>query len=269
MEGILYLVGTPIGNLDDISIRALETLKSVDFILCEDTRHTMQLLTHFNIKKRLESFYREIEEEKSQFVINELQSGKNIALVSDAGMPCINDPGSILVQKLIENNLKYTVIPGPSAVICAISLSGVMGPFTYLGFLPDKFSQREDLLKKHENTGSNLVIYVAPHDINKLLEDLLKILGDRKVTIIKEITKIHETIIKGNLEDIKIENPKGEFVVIIEKSKEKEEKLTETDIINLIENLVKSGVSKKEAIAIVAKENHLQKSYVYKLALDI
>ncbi|MCR4660750.1 MAG: 16S rRNA (cytidine(1402)-2'-O)-methyltransferase [Clostridia bacterium] len=269
MEGTLYLVATPIGNLDDFSFRALETLKNVDFILCEDTRHTLQLLTHFNIKKRVESFYREIEEEKCEFVINELLDGKNIALVSDAGMPCINDPGSILVQKLIENNLKYTVIPGPSAVVCAVALSGVIGPFCYLGFLPEKYTQRETILRQFENISCNLIVYVAPHDILKLVEDLKKILGNRKVHIIKEITKIHETVISGYLEDISIENPKGEFVIVIEKSEIIKDTLSDNTIIELLKEKINQGISKKDAIVLVAKENNISKNLIYKLATKI
>lgn len=219
MSGLLYIVATPIGNLDDITLRALDTLKSVDLIAAEDTRHTLKLLNHFNISKPLVSFHRHNEDVKYDFIIEKLKSGENIALVSDAGTPAISDPGNILVKEAIENNIRVIPIPGACAAISALCASNLdTSEFTFVGFLPLNKKLRKEKLEKISKETKTLILYEAPHKIKATLDDLLQYLGNRQVSIARELTKIHEEFIRGNLESIveNFENPKGEFVILIE-----------------------------------------------------
>lgn len=269
MRGKLYLVATPIGNLGDITSRALETLKAVDIIACEDTRHTLQLLNKFAIKKPLISYYQQKEHEGSEQILTLLFEGKNVALVSDAGMPCISDPGSILVQKLIENNYEYTIIPGASAVICAVSLTGVTGSFSFLGFLPEKNKAKQEFLEGYKDLYSNLIFYSAPHDVNKDLDYLYTYFGERTVYLIKEITKIYEKVTKGNLSDLRVENAKGEFVIILEKKEKVVEEVTNEKIECQLNDLLKNGLDKKTAIKTVAETLKISKNVVYEVAIKL
>lgn len=269
MRGTLYLVATPIGNLGDITLRALETLKQVDCIACEDTRHTLQLLNHFEIKKPLISYYKQKEQEGSVQIMNLLDEGKNIALVSDAGMPCISDPGSVLVRKLLENGYSYTIIPGANACVSAIALTGVEGPFTFIGFLPEKNKERIDLLRSFKESSSNLVVYVAPHDVNRVLDDLFSALGDRKLGVVKEITKIHETVMIGSLQETRIESPKGEYVLVIGPEDKVQVMTSDADIKNKLVELISNGISKKDAIKEITNKYNVSKNLVYKLSLEI
>lgn len=268
MSGKLFLVGTPIGNLSDITTRALDTLNAVDIIACEDTRHTLQLLNKFGIKKPLISYYKHKEQEGSEQIISLLISGKSIALVSDAGMPCISDPGSILVQKMQEHNLEYTVIPGASAVICAVALTGVTGSFSFLGFLPEKNKAREELLDGYKDLFSNLIFYLSPHSINKELDYLYAYFGERTIYLVKEITKIYESVTKGNLSSLRIENPKGEYVLVVEKQKIISEVSTEKITQELLD-LITDGTDKKTAIKMVSEKLKVAKNTVYEIAIKL
>ena len=218
---MLYFVATPIGNLNDFSLRAIETLKSVDEIACEDTRHSLTLLNHYGIKKPLFSYHKFNERESGEKIIDKLRQGKNIAVISDAGTPIISDPGNILTEMLIENDLDFTVIPGACALINALVLSGAdASRFCFLGFLPEKKSDRETLLNKYKNLDMTTIFYSAPHDVIKDLNDIYAVFGDRRAVAVKEITKIHEKAEGFNLGSIPITEPKGEYVIVVEKGKE-------------------------------------------------
>ncbi len=266
---MLYFVATPIGNLDDMSYRAVETLKNVDLIACEDTRHSLTLLNKYDIKKPLVAYHKFNEKSKAEEIISELESGKNIAVISDAGMPVISDPGNVLSVLLRERNIDYTVIPGASACLSALILSGLNADrFTFIGFMPEKKKDRETLLKKYKNAEESLIFYSAPHDINDDLKDLYKAFGSRKVSAVKEITKIHETVYTFNLKNAYIEEPKGEFVIVVEGAKEVEtgkQLLTEKEHIDLY---LSRGYSKKDAIKKVAEERGVSKNSLYKYTIE-
>jgi len=219
--GKLFVVATPIGNLKDITIRAIETLNNVDIILCEDTRRAKILLNYYNIKnKKLLSYFEGNEEKRSKEVINLLKDGKNIALISDAGTPLISDPGYKLVKLCRENNIDVIPIPGPSALISALSVSGLeTDKFLFLGFLPKKKNKRIKELEKYNNFEGSIVIYISVHKIEEILNEIYEIFGNRKVFIAREMTKTFEEYIYGNLLDVKEKiKKKGEFVLIISKS---------------------------------------------------
>ncbi|NCA92726.1 16S rRNA (cytidine(1402)-2'-O)-methyltransferase [bacterium] len=268
MSGQLYLVATPIGNLADITLRALETLKTVDIIACEDTRHTLQLLNKYEIKKPLISYYKHKEQEGSKKIIELLTQGKNIALVSDAGMPCISDPGSVLVQKVLEEGISYTIIPGANAAVCAIALTGVTGGFTFLGFMPEKNKARINLINEYKNVSGNLIFYSAPHDVNEYLEFLNGQLGDRTVYLVKEITKMFETVTKGRLGSLRVDSPKGEYVIVVEGQKESID-ITDEEILKKLKDRIDCGEDKKTAIKNLSESLNLPKNKVYEIALKL
>ena len=230
MEGILYLVATPIGNLDDITLRAIKTLEAVDYIAAEDTRHTLKMLNHLNISKPLISCYKENELIKSDILISKLKEGKNIALVSDAGTPVISDPGEKLVHNAIKNNIKVVPIPGACALITALIASGISAKeFCFVVFLPvNKTEKTNKLLSLHE-IDKTLIFYEAPHKLLNTLTCIKEILGNRKIAIARELTKIHEEFIYGYIDDIlkNISNPKGEFVLIVEGNYNQKDEITE------------------------------------------
>lgn len=261
----LYIVGTPIGNLGDITFRAAETLKNCDIIACEDTRHTLALLNRLEIKKPLISYYKQKEREGSIEIAELVESGKNVALVSDAGMPCISDPGSIVVKEFIKRGLEYTVIPGANAAVCAVALTGVEGAFTFIGFLPEGKKDKEELLKRHKDSGANLIFYAAPHDVNKIMDFLYSSLGDRKAYLVKEISKIYERITKGNLSTLRDENPKGEYVIVVEPAEKSE--ITDGEIADFFNKLIASGTDKRNAIAETVEALGVSKNRVYKISL--
>ena len=221
MSGILYLVATPIGNLEDITLRAINILKEVDFIAAEDTRHSLKLLNHLEISKPLISYHRHNEDIKSELLIDKLKDNKNIALITDAGTPGISDPGEEIVKQCIENNIKIVPIPGACAFVNALICSGLdTTEFTFLGFLPLNKKNRKEQLEKIKKCTSTSILYEAPHKLLSTLKDLVEILDDRKIVLAKELTKIHEEFVCGTAIELleKIENPKGEFVILIEKS---------------------------------------------------
>lgn len=230
MAGKIYLVATPIGNLEDITLRAIRILKEVDIIICEDTRQTLKLLNHFDISKPLISFHRHSTEGRLEEIINKVESGNNVALVSDAGTPAISDPGEDLVKMAIEKNLEIVPIPGPCALISALIVSGIdTREFTFLGFLPLNKKLRKQKLNDIKMANKTIILYEAPHKLQETLKDLQEITQKRKIVLAREITKIHEQYIAGTATELlnKIIDPKGEFVIVIDKSEEDEKNIFE------------------------------------------
>ncbi len=279
-NGKLYIVGTPIGNLDDITIRAVEILKKVDVILAEDTRQTLKLLNHFEISKHMISYHRHNEDDKIEKIVEILNSGKNLALVSDAGMPIISDPGQNLVKYLVKNNYDIEVVPGVTALITAIVKSGLDSTrFTFEGFLSVNKKQRKERLKSLVNETRTMIFYEAPHKILSTLKDMYEYFGNRDICIARELTKIHEEYRYTNFKDaiINIEENgiKGEIVLVISGASEdkiNEEKNKEIEQINsleLVKEYMKNGDTKKDAIKKVAKLKGVNKDVVYKECLDI
>ena len=270
-KGDLYIVATPIGNLEDITLRAINVLKNVDCIAAEDTRHTLKLLNHLEISKPLISYHRHNEETRSDLLIEKLQSGEDIALVSDAGTPGICDPGEEVIQKCIENNIKIIPIPGACAMINALICSGLdTKEFIFLGFLPLNKNLRKDKLKKIEFAKETVIIYEAPHKLKQTLKDLENILENRRITVAREITKIHEEFVRGTASELLdiFQDVKGEFVLIIEKSnKELVEYRQNLNNLTLEEHYKyyeKKGYEKKEIIKKIAKDRNVNKNEIYK-----
>lgn len=219
MAGKLYVVSTPIGNLDDITFRAVDVLKNVDLIACEDTRRTLILLERFGIAKKLISYYNYNERQRAEELIAHLKSGKNIALVSDSGTPGISDPGYILIRRAIEENIQVIPIPGPTAFVSALVVSGLpMDEFIFVGFLPHK-KGRKTKLQKLAQEERTIILYESPHRLLKTLNEILEILGDREIAIAKELTKVHEEVFRGKISEVlnKLTPDKirGEFVIVI------------------------------------------------------
>ncbi len=265
----LYLVGTPIGNLKDISMRALDVLREVDAIACEDTRHTLKLLNYYDIKKPLFSCHKFNEKESVDKIYSMLSEGKEVALVTDAGMPAVSDPGAIVVEGLRNLGAEITVVPGPTALTTAIALSGITQPvFTFIGFLPDKTKERDNLLLPFKDVTTTLVFYSSPYDVDKDIKYLFSRLGDRKLHVVRELTKIHEEHISTTLSQGLEGEARGEYVLLVEAGEKTQEKPDGTIRQQLIA-LLESGVDKKTAIKQVAKANSLAKDDVYKEALDL
>ena len=271
MSGTLYLVATPIGNLDDITLRAINILKEVDFIAAEDTRHSLKLLNHLEISKPLISCHRHNEDVKSELLIEKLEDNKNIALITDAGTPGISDPGEEIVKQCIKNNIKIVPIPGACAFVNALICSGLdTTEFTFLGFLPLNKKNRKEQLEKVKVCRSTCILYEAPHKLTSTLKDLSEILDNRKIVLAKEITKIHEDFIYGTANELleRLNNPKGEFVILIEKSNVI--KSTDSEFLNnlsLEEHYSfykKQGLSKNETIKKIAKDRNVNKNEIYK-----
>ena len=272
--GTLYVVATPIGNLEDITLRALRILKEVDLVAAEDTRHTRKLLTHFGIPTPTLSYYKEKEQERAALIIKKLIEGQNIALVSDAGTPGISDPGSILVQKAIAANIKVVPIPGPSSLTAALSVAGIQeNSFVFLGFAPTRKKQRQDLLLSLSREQRHLVFFEAPHRLLPFLQDCCEILGDRMVFWCRELTKIHEELTRNSLcvvlEHCKDKKIKGESVFIISGAAPGPE-ITDAKITEILQAYKKSGgKSLRDAVQSISSEHKLARSAVYKQALKI
>lgn len=267
--GILYIVATPIGNLEDITLRAIRVLKEVDLIAAEDTRHTLKLLNHLNISKTMISYHRHNEEVRVEELIKELKDGKNIAVVSDAGTPGICDPGEIIIKKCIKENIKIVPIPGACAMINALIVSGIdTSEFTFLGFLPLNKKNRRNKLEEIKISNKTILLYEAPHKLKNTLNDLEKVLEDRKIVIAREITKIYEEYIRGTVDEILeiVDQLKGEMIIVIEKSKE-EIKENQYENLTLEEHFKlykKQGLEKKEIIKKIAKDRNVNKNEIYK-----
>lgn len=278
--GKLYLVPTPIGNLKDITLRALEVLENVDVIAAEDTRQTLKLLNHFNIRKTLISYHKHNENSKSEEIINRLNSGENIALVTDAGTPGISDPGAVIVRRCIDEHISFDVLPGATAITTALVYSGLdTTRFIFRGFIPRENKERSALISDIKDIRESIILYESPYRIISTLEFLLENLGNRNIAVCRELTKMHEDIRRGSIEELishfKENAPRGEFVLVLEgkqqniidkENKEKWEKLT---IEEHILTLIKNNMSKKDAIKAVAKERGLSKQEVYKYSINI
>lgn len=279
-SGKLYLVPTPIGNLKDITLRALEILKEADVIAAEDTRQTLKLLNHFEIKKTLISYHKFNEQSKSNEIIDLLNEGKNIALVSDAGTPGISDPGSIIVQRCIEKNIDFEVLPGATAITTALVYSGLdTTKFVFRGFLPRENKERKLITDQLMQSQETLIFYESPHRLLDTLEFLLETFGDRRIAVCRELTKMYQEIyretISQALKYFTENKPRGEFVLVLEGKKLediKEEQKEAWINLSIEEHILKymnDGINKKEAIKLVAKERELPKSEVYKFSTNI
>lgn len=275
MAGKLYLVATPIGNLEDMTLRALRVLKEVDIIAAEDTRHTLGLLNHFEISKPLISYYKQIEATRSAELVEKLKQGKDIALVSDAGTPGISDPGEQIVKIAIEEGIEVVPIPGACAMINGLIASGLSTKeFEFIGFLSTARKEKIEKLEEIKYDTRTLIFYEAPHKLKATLSAMLEILGDRKVVLARELTKIHEEFLRGNLSEIlaNLEEIKGEFVIILKGSSQskKEIELEHFNQMSLDEQYdfyEKQGLSKKEIIKKIAKDRGVNKNEIYQYFL--
>ena len=274
MAGILYLVPTPIGNLGDISVRCRETLELADFIAAEDTRVTLKLLNHLGIKKSLVSYYEHNKASKGDMIVERILAGENCALVSDAGSPAISDPGEDLVKQCAEAGVTVCAIPGPCAVITALSISGQStGRFCFEGFLSMAKKSRRDHLESLIDEPRTMVFYEAPHKLLNTLEDMAAVFGgDRPISLCRELTKIHEEVVRTTLgqaiEKYSSQPPKGEFVLVVAGAPEMEKEVfTADDAAGRVRQLMQSGMSRKDAIKQAATELNLPKNVVYEAAL--
>jgi 16S rRNA (cytidine1402-2'-O)-methyltransferase len=280
MAGTLYLVATPIGNLEDMTYRAVRILGEVDMVAAEDTRQTLKLLNRFEIKKPMLIYHEHNKREMGEKIIALLQEGKNIALATDAGTPGISDPGEDLVKLAVENNIEVFLLPGATASIYALVVSGLStSRFIFEGFLPRENKEKRESLEKIKEEERTMIFYEAPHRLRKTLESLYETLGDRKIALCRELTKKHEEVQRVRLseaiETYKSKEPRGEYVLVVEGKSleeieaENAERLSEITIEDHIKMYVDSGMSKKDAVKKVAKERNLPKSEVYKYSIEI
>lgn len=262
----LYLIPTPIGNLDDITVRALKTLEAVDFILCEDTRETGKLLSKYNIKKRLVSCHEFNEEKVRDYVVSELKNGLNIGLVTDQGTPIISDPGYIVVKEVIRCGYNVVSLPGATAFVPALIMAGIdPSPFLFYGFLNAKESKKRKELQSLKCLKYTMIFYEAPHRLKDTLEAMLEVFGDRNITISREISKIHEEVLRdkiSNLIDV-ADSLKGEFVLVVEGNHDVVD-YSHMSIVEHVKLYVEDGMDEKDAIKLVAKEREVAKSVIYK-----
>ena len=275
IPGTLYIVSTPIGNLEDITIRALNVLKAVNIIAAEDTRHTQNLLRHYNIYTQQTSYHDHNKEEKGEILISKLKEGNDIALVSDAGTPGISDPGYYLINRAIEEGIKVSPIPGPTASIAALSISGLpTDSFVFEGFLPAKKTARQKRLKELSTENRTIIFFEAPHRLLSALKDIIETLGDRRVVLTRELTKMFEEIIRGKVSEVisKVEERKlkGEITIILEGATEKSEAGETVNLAEYLKNLIEEGgLSLKDAVSRVSKDLDIPRNKVYKEALNI
>lgn len=274
MKGKLYIVATPIGNLEDITFRALNILKEVDVIAAEDTRQTLKLLNHYNISKHLISYHRHNEEVKSEYLIDKLNAGENIALVSDAGTPGISDPGEEVIKKAIENEIEVIPIPGACAMINALIGSGIdTKEFIFLGFLPLNKKLRREKLEEIQIATKTIILYEAPHKMKNTLKDLKTYIGERKLVLARELTKIHEEFIRKPIDELisEVEHLKGEMILVIEAGKQEEHTLISKENISIEEQYKiyeAEGLSKNEIIKKIAKDRKTTKNEIYQMFLE-
>ena len=280
MAGKLFLCATPIGNLGDMTPRVIETLESVDVIAAEDTRNSIKLLNHFNINTPMTSYHEYNKFEKADTLIAQMQAGKNIALITDAGTPAISDPGEVLVQKCQEAGITVTSLPGPAACITALTLSGLSTRrFCFEGFLSSDKKERKMVLEELREESRTMILYEAPHHLKGTLKELYSALGNRKITLCRELTKKFETIFPTTLEDAleyyESNDPRGEYVLVLEgkshqqKEEEKQASFSEMSIEDHMKIYEDKGVDRKEAMKLVAKERGISKRDVYNYLLTI
>ena len=278
MLGKLYLVATPIGNLEDITFRAINVLKEVDLIAAEDTRHTLKLLNHYEITKPLISYHRHNEDVKSDVLISKLLDGQNVAIVTDAGTPGISDPGEEIVKEAIENNIEVVPIPGACALINALIASGLnTKEFAFYGFLPLNKKNRNSAFDRIKKEDKTVILYEAPHKLIKTLEDILEIVGDVSCVLAKELTKIHEEFIRNNISDIikklnEKDSIKGEYIILLDltnnTNNDVEDDVIEKSIEEQYEFYKNQGMLKKDIIKQIAKNKNVHKNEIYKLFID-
>ncbi len=272
MENKLYIVPTPIGNLKDITIRSLEILEMVDIIYCEDTRNTIKLLNHYNIKVNLKSYHEHNENARKEEIEEEILKGKNVAVVCDAGMPGISDPGHIIIRYFIERNLPFEVLPGATATITALVNSGLnTDQFAFLGFMPRDGKELKEFMVKIDKIEITSIIYESVHRIKKTLRKFAETFPSRKIAVCRELTKLYEEKTRGTCDEVyniykDKENIKGEFVIVLDKAEIIEEEL---DIEKLLKKELESGFTKKEAIKNIVGKYGLNKNEVYKYSLNI
>ena len=280
MAGKLFLCATPIGNLGDMTPRVIETLESVDVIAAEDTRNSIKLLNHFNIKTPMTSYHEYNKIEKAESLIGQMQAGKNIALITDAGTPAISDPGEILVQKCQEAGIEVTSLPGPAACITALTLSGLSTRrFCFEGFLPAEKKERKAVLEELKEESRTMILYEAPHHLKATLREMYDTLGNRRITLCRELTKKFETIFPTTLEEAleyyESNDPRGEYVLVLEgksykqKKEEKQALLSEIPIEEHVKRYEEQGMDRKEAMKTVAKERGISKRDVYQYLLTL
>ncbi len=270
MSGTLYIIGTPIGNLEDITLRQLRMLEEVDFICAEDTRVTLKLLNHYEIKKQLVSFHEHSSSADAQRIIDRLMAGESCGIVTDAGMPCISDPGEVLVKLCAENDIEVRVVPGPSAVVSAAAVSGLsVRRFTFEGFLPVQKKERKERLDLLHNETAVMIFYEAPHKLKNTLADLRSAFGgDRRISLCRELTKIHEDVLRMTLDEAaeyySVNEPRGEYVLVVEgRTGGSDEKLTIEEALAQVRQLVDMGEKPTDACREVAKETGYRKSELY------
>ncbi|MGH7770309.1 MAG: 16S rRNA (cytidine(1402)-2'-O)-methyltransferase [Candidatus Binatia bacterium] len=272
MVGTLYIVATPIGNLEDITLRAIRVLKEVDLIAAEDTRHTRKLLAHYGIATRLESYYDEVEAEKAAFLVKQLKNGKNVALVSDAGTPTLADPGFRLVREAVSAGVSAVPVPGPSALPAVLSVSGLpTDRFVFEGFLPAKKRERRNRLQSLRRDERTLVFYEAPHRLRETLSDILELFGDRQMAFGREVTKIHEEFVRGRISQaiaaVELKEPRGEITLVIAGSAG--EKIPQEDLIaGEIKELLQKGLRVKEIAEILGEKFSYPKKDIYRMVLE-
>lgn len=280
MAGILYLCATPIGNLQDMTPRVVETLKEVDLIAAEDTRNSIKLLNHFEIKTPMTSYHEYNKVEKALYLVEQLQMGKNIALITDAGTPAISDPGEVLVRECQKANITVTSLPGACALITALTLSGLnTRRFCMEGFLPTDKKEKKDILEELKDESRTMILYEAPHRLEKTLAELYEVLGDREIALCRELTKKFETVFKTTLKEAvayyEENEPRGEYVLVIEgKSREekKQEMIDEWEKLSIEEHVAfyeNQGVDHKEAMKRVAKDRGVSKRDIYQYLINI
>ena len=269
MKGTIYLVATPIGNLQDMTFRAIQILKDVDVIAAEDTRHTLQLLNYFEIRKPMISYHRHNEEIKTQELIKQVIEGKDMAIVTDAGTPGISDPGEEIVKAAIENQIEVIPIPGACAFINGLIVSGISTKeFSFYGFLPLNKKNRKETFSKIAKETKTVILYEAPHKLKKTLEDILELIGDVPTCLVRELTKIHEEKIYGIVSEMikRCEEPKGEFIIILDLNQNGHREETNFEGMTLQEHYIfyeKLGLEKKEIIKQIAKDRNVPKNEIY------
>ncbi|MEY8525046.1 16S rRNA (cytidine(1402)-2'-O)-methyltransferase [Lachnospiraceae bacterium 38-10] len=279
MPGTLYLCATPIGNLKDMTPRVLETLAAVDLIAAEDTRNSIKLLNHFQIKTSMTSYHEYNKVEKAQVLVQKMKEGQNVALITDAGTPAISDPGEVLVKLCQREGITVTSLPGAAACITALTLSGLStGRFCFEGFLPSEKREKAEILELLEGETRTIILYEAPHHLKRTLQELYEALGDRNITICRELTKKFETVIPTTLKSAvalyEAEEPRGEYVLVVEgkslqqKRKERQESFLSLSIEEHMRRYEEAGMERKEAMKAVAKDRGVGKREIYQYMLD-
>lgn len=267
---MVYFVATPIGNLKDITLRALETLRAADVIYCEDTRHSLKLLNAYGIKKPLLSCHKFNEREAAEKIIASAREGKEVAVISDAGMPVISDPGNVVCVRLRETGVRYTVIPGANAFLSALVLSALPSDrFAFIGFLPDKAGEKKAILERYRDCDMTLAFHVAPQDVDRDISAMYAVFGDREACAVREITKLHEEAVAFTLKEGLAGEKRGEYVIIVKGADERTNSLNSLTEREHIQHYMRAGMDKKDAVKQAAKDRGIPKSEMYRYGLDL